>query len=255
MPKSPPTATTTKGQAGDRREFWVSECGGKGRLEFVAELGEVFPVDGGQGLSCVHLELSGDLINVVDCVVGLRYRGSDKWEHSPLPNQRVLTTSALLHALNGAVGRFSFSPVSTNGVEVWLEPTREQGERVVEFAFNRNLAQILGARADWAYSGRLSAQVNVFALVERMAVVSPHVGPSVTVNASELASLGTFRLNVSRVDGNVLSSQPLLSPSHSAPCIPGLLSKFSFSLVSLACPGLCLRADNFRLLAAFALTS
>ena len=36
---------------------------------------------------------------------------------------------------------------------------------------------------------------------------------------------------------------------------PALLTKFSFALVSLACPSLLLRASGWRLLAAFALSS
>lgn len=231
-------------------EFWVERRGAGQRLDFHVPLNEIHPVTHRQRLRCVFLQLEGELFNVFDCAISLRYKGSQTWQDIPLRNQSCVSSAELIHNLGVAVPKLMVEERSSGAsVEIWMESYSHQLNNPVEFKFNRHLALILGLKAEFAYEGRAKGRINVNALVEKVAVVSPHVPNSVSVNTSELACLGTFALSFHSIDGQAEGCRKLVA--HDSFCNPTLLSRFSFSLNSLLSPGHVIRADTFRVLACF----
>lgn len=240
------------------QEIWVEERG-TGRLEFSAQLGEMVAVREGSGrrLACRQLQLEAELLNVVDCRLSLRYLGDSRWREQRLPDQRCDSLEELALALKARMHVVELSVVSGSVVEL-AATGYSSNPQTVEFKLSSCLAAILGMAADRAFSAPVRGTANIYALVDRVAVVSPIVAPAVSLNAAEIRSIGVFRLPcpAPRPKKTDCGMAWLISPHRSGGpnCLPGIHSRLAFTINSLLCPTLVLRAHSFRLLACMVLS-
>jgi hypothetical protein len=237
-------------------EFWVEKRGHReSRLEFSSLLGNVVPVQQGQRLSCVHLRLEAQLLNVYRCVVSLRYAGNESWQDLAMENQTCSNQLAFIEAMAVSVDLLKIVPRRGSLVDIYMDNYANH-DTPIEYKFNASLAAILGVGSEEVFAGRISGYFNVNALIENVAVLSPLVRQAISVNTSDLCSVGTFRLKMDVKEHRILDCVKLVtSTSPDALCLPALLSRLDFSVNSLLVPSLVLRATSFRLLACFVLSN
>ena len=240
------------------QEIWVEERG-SGRLEFSRQLGEMVAVREGSGrrLACRQLQLEAELLNVVDCRLSMRYAGETRWQELRLPDQRCESLEDLALALKARMHVIDLSVLADSVVEL-AAVGYASSPRTIEFKLSTCLAAILGIPEDRTYSAPVRGTANIYALVDRVAVLSPIVTPSVSLNSAEIRSLGIFRLPCAggRPKKTDCGMGWLISPHRTAGpnCLPGLHSRLTFTINSLLCPSLVLRAHSFRLLACMVLS-
>ena len=242
-------------------QLWVEKRGGAEdgeKLEFSSELSSIIPLfEEGKSLSCVHLSVEAQLINVYGCVVSVRYEGDAKWQDIVIPDQVCQSEDFFLKTLAARLDRMRI--VRREGTAIDIEVTKHiKVSTSIEYKFNENLAAILGVNSEVAYTGRIVGSLSLNALLEKVVVVSPLVAPSAFLNAGQLRSLGAFRLlAVGETSGLVAGAERLVGASAGsggeARCFSTLLSRIAFSLNSLLIPSLVLRARSFRVLACFEL--
>ena len=182
------------------RTFVFERCGGPGRLEFSQQLSEVTALERGAQIRCSHLELHANLINVFDCTLALRYAGAEEWNYYSVPDQRCASEAELFTAIRQVESKFRLQRGEGGQARIWIQPYAGHGA-AVEFKVNRCLGLVLGMEPERVYSGVVPAEPDVHALVRHLNVSSSLVSPSLSVNASTVASLGTFQLHFNAMHG------------------------------------------------------
>lgn len=229
------------------RVFVVDRSGGPARLEFFNQLAELMPLESTLRISCSHLEIQADFVNVFDCTLALRYAGTEKWNMYSIADQRCSNESELVTAIQAVESKFRLDRWSGGGARIWMQPYAGQATEV-EFKFNRSLALLLGVDAERVFSGVVPAQPDVHALVRHINVSSSQVYPYLSVNSSQISSLGAFKLAFD-ADGRQTSCRKILN--QRASFLPDTTASLNFSLTSLHSPSSVIRVETFRILACF----
>lgn len=230
-------------------EFWVEKRGDgdEMKLEFESELASSVPVRSSSRLGCTNLQLDAEFLNIIGCILSLRYEGTDKWQDLSIPDQICASLEDFGKIIGQVSGRHVLvSSKKGNWIETRAVPPANYSGKV-EFKFNAPLSAVLGVQADKTYSAPVSSLFQLNALVEYVTIVSPLVTSSLMINQSELRSLATFWLE----DGKM---GDLMTPSLRPVCLPSVLSRITFSVNSFLVPSLVLRAKSFRCLASFVLS-